>query len=162
MYFVALPTNDYQQTRSNLDDMTHVATVAGEFVVTLAVACAGDEVKPSRPFQHALDELQKWVHLRFSYPPLSSIYNHCSKLHDIAEKCNELSHHNVLWRFFQQGVDQGGLSAMKQDLHNAVVQFQVCSFVEALAVLYLKYLRQKHNFSNILTCSLWVKSSMEN
>jgi hypothetical protein len=39
--------------------MRQVATLAGEFVITLAVACAGDEMKPSRPFQQALDRLQK-------------------------------------------------------------------------------------------------------
>jgi hypothetical protein len=39
--------------------MKQVATVAGEFVVTLAVACAGNEMKPSRPFRQALDKFEK-------------------------------------------------------------------------------------------------------
>ena len=59
LVFVALRTNDCQQTRSNHGDMRQIATVAGEFVVMLAETCAGDEIKPSRPFQQALDRLEK-------------------------------------------------------------------------------------------------------
>ena len=59
LVFVALRTNDCQQTRSNHGDMRQFATVAGEFVVMLAETCAGDEIKPSRPFQQALDRLEK-------------------------------------------------------------------------------------------------------
>ena len=55
----------------------------------------------------------------------SSLDKHHRKLHDIAQQCNELSRRNVFWRFLQQGVDQNGLSGMKQDLQNAVVEFQV-------------------------------------
>ena len=49
--FVALRTNECQQTRSNHGDMKQIAAVAGEFVIMLAEACAGDEIKASRPFQ---------------------------------------------------------------------------------------------------------------
>ena len=59
LVFVALRTNDFQQTRSNHGDMRHIATVAGEFVVMLAETCAGDEMKPSRPFQQALARLER-------------------------------------------------------------------------------------------------------
>ena len=37
--------------------MRQITAVAGEFVVMLAETCAGDEMKPSRPFQQALDRL---------------------------------------------------------------------------------------------------------
>ena len=57
--FVALQTNDCQQTRSNHGDMRQIAAVAGEFVIMLADLCAGDEMKPSRPFQQALGRLEK-------------------------------------------------------------------------------------------------------
>ena len=50
LVFVTLRTNDCQQTRSNHGDMRQIAAVAGEFVVMLAETCAGDEMKPSRPF----------------------------------------------------------------------------------------------------------------
>ena len=60
--FVALRTNDCQQTRSNHGDMRQIAAIAGEFVVMLAETCAGDEMKPSRPFQHALTRLEECVH----------------------------------------------------------------------------------------------------
>ena len=53
------------------------------------------------------------------------LLTHHRKLHDIAQQCNELGRRNVLWRFFQQGVDQNSLSGIKQDLQNAVVEFQV-------------------------------------
>ena len=58
LVFVALRTNDCQQTRSNHGDMRQITAVAGEFVVMLAEACAGDEMKPSRPFQQALARLE--------------------------------------------------------------------------------------------------------
>ena len=58
----------------------------------------------------------------------SSVDDLNSKLHDVALTCSELSRRNVLWRFFQQGGDQKDLSAMKQDLQNAVLQFQVPYF----------------------------------
>ena len=57
--FVALRTNDYQQTRSNHSDMGQITAVAGEFVVMLAETCAGDEMKPSRRFQQALSRLEE-------------------------------------------------------------------------------------------------------
>ena len=57
--FVALRTNDCQQTRSNHGDVRQIAAVAGEFVVMLAETCAGDEMKPSRPFQQALRRLEE-------------------------------------------------------------------------------------------------------
>ena len=56
---VALRINDCQQTRSNHGDMRQIAAVAGEFVVMLAEACAGGEIKPSRPFQQALGRLER-------------------------------------------------------------------------------------------------------
>ena len=59
LVLVALGTNDCQQTRSNHDDMRQMAAVAGEFVVMLAETCAGDEIKPSRPFQQALGRFEK-------------------------------------------------------------------------------------------------------
>ena len=59
LVFVALQINDCQQTRSNHGDMRQIAAVAGEFVIMLAETCAGDEIKPSRPFQQALDRLEK-------------------------------------------------------------------------------------------------------
>ena len=59
----------------------------------------------------------------------SSVDDFYSKLRDIAQKCSELSRRNVLWRFFQQGGDKNSLSAIKQDLQNAVLQFQVPSFL---------------------------------
>ena len=55
----------------------------------------------------------------------SSLDKHCRKLQDIAGQCNELSRRNIFWRFFQQGVDQNSLSGIKQDLQNAVAEFQV-------------------------------------
>ena len=55
----ALRANDCQQTRSNHGDMRQIAAVAGEFVVMLAETCAGDEMKPSRPFQQALNRLEE-------------------------------------------------------------------------------------------------------
>lgn len=58
-YVAFLTNSDHQQTHSNFDDMRQVATVAGEFVVTLAVVCCGDEVEPSLRFQQALDRFQK-------------------------------------------------------------------------------------------------------
>ena len=57
--FVAMRTNDWQQTRSNHGDMRQIAAVAGEFVVMLAETCAGDEMKPSRRFQQALSRLEE-------------------------------------------------------------------------------------------------------
>ena len=39
--------------------MRQIAAVAGEFVVMLAETCAGDEIKPSRPFQQALSICEK-------------------------------------------------------------------------------------------------------
>jgi len=48
-----------QQTRSNLDEMRQVATVAGEFVVMLAVACVRDKVEPSCSFRQAMNKFQK-------------------------------------------------------------------------------------------------------
>ena len=57
--FVALRTNDCQQTRSNHGDMGQIAAVAREFVVMLAETCAGDEMEPSRPFHQALGRLEK-------------------------------------------------------------------------------------------------------
>ena len=57
--FVALRTNDCQQTRSNHGDMRQITAVAGEFVVMLAETCARDEMKPSRHFQQALGRLEK-------------------------------------------------------------------------------------------------------
>ena len=39
--------------------MKQIAVVVGEFVVMLAETCAGDEMKPSRPFQQALSRLEK-------------------------------------------------------------------------------------------------------
>ena len=59
LVFVTSRTNDCQQTRSNHGDMRQIAAVAGEFVVMLAETCAGDEMKPSRPFQQALGRLEK-------------------------------------------------------------------------------------------------------
>ena len=59
LVFVTLRTNDCQQTRSNHGDMRQIAAVAGEFVVILAETCAGDEMKPSRPFQQALVRLER-------------------------------------------------------------------------------------------------------
>ena len=56
---IALRTNDCQQTRSNHGDMRQIAGVAGEFVIMLAETCAGDEVKPSRPFQQALGRFER-------------------------------------------------------------------------------------------------------
>ena len=50
--------------------MMHVATIAGEFVVLLAVVRAEDEMKPSCRSQH------RWVHLVILpsyYPPLTTI-----------------------------------------------------------------------------------------
>ena len=114
--------------------MRQVAAFAGEFVVMLAVACTGDEIKPSRPFQQALDRFEKWVHLAIFSS--SSLDKHHRKLYDIAQQCNELSRRNVFWRFFQQGVEQNSLLAIKQDLQNAVVQFQVHYFIKTLMVLY--------------------------
>ena len=58
LIFIALQTNDCQQTRSNHGDMRQIAAVAGEFVVVLAETCAGDELKPSRSFQQALSRLE--------------------------------------------------------------------------------------------------------
>ena len=55
----------------------------------------------------------------------SSLDNHDRKLRNIAQQCNDLGRRNVFWRFLQQGVDQNSLSGMKQDLQNAVVEFQV-------------------------------------
>ena len=121
--FVTLWTNDCQQTRSNHGDMRQIAAVAGEFVIMLAETCAGDEMKPSRPFQQALRRLEEWVHI-IIFLPSSLDFCH-RKLHDIAQQCNELGRRNVFWRFLQQGVDQNSLSSMKQDLQNAVVEFQV-------------------------------------
>ena len=63
------------------------------------------------------------MHLIIFLP--SSLDKHRRKMHDIAQQCNELGRRNVFWRFFQQGVDQNSLSGMKQDLQNAVVEFQV-------------------------------------
>ena len=57
--FVAFRTNDCQQTRSNHDDMRQMAALAGEFVVTLAETCAGDEMKPSRSFRKVLGRFEK-------------------------------------------------------------------------------------------------------
>jgi hypothetical protein len=85
--------------------MRQVATDAGEFVVTLAVAYAAGEIKPSTQFQRALDSFQK-------------------KLQDIAQQCNDLSRHNVLLRFFQHGGDQTRLSGIKQNLQIAIQKFQ--------------------------------------
>ena len=59
LVFVVMRTNDCQQTRSNHGDMRQIATVAGEFVVMLAETCAGNEMKPSRPFQKALSRLEE-------------------------------------------------------------------------------------------------------
>jgi hypothetical protein len=59
LVFVTSRTNDCQQTRSNHGDMRQIAAIAGEFVVALAEICSGDEMKPSRPFQQALDRLEK-------------------------------------------------------------------------------------------------------
>ena len=59
LVFVALRTNDFQQTRSNHGDMRQIAAVAGEFVVMLAETCAGDEMETSRPFQLALGRFEK-------------------------------------------------------------------------------------------------------
>ena len=59
LVFVTLRSNDCQQTRSNHGDMRQIATVAGEFVIMLAETCAGDEMKPSRPFQQALGRLEE-------------------------------------------------------------------------------------------------------
>ena len=39
--------------------MRQIAAVAGEFVIMLAETCAGDEMKPSRPFQQALGRIEK-------------------------------------------------------------------------------------------------------
>ena len=61
LVFVVLRTNDCQQTRSNHGDMRQIAAVAGEFVIMLAETCAGDEIKPSRPFQQALGRLEKYT-----------------------------------------------------------------------------------------------------
>ena len=57
--FVAMRTNDCQQTRSNHGDMRQIAAVAAEFVVVLAETCAGGEIKPSRPFQQALSRFEE-------------------------------------------------------------------------------------------------------
>ena len=121
--FVALRTNDCQQTRSNHGDMRQIAVVAGEFVVMLAEICSGDDMKPSRSFQQALDRLEMRVHLIIFLP--SSLDRHHRKLHDIAQQCNELGRRNVFWRFLQQGVDQNSISGINQDLQNAVAEFQV-------------------------------------
>ena len=59
LVFVALRTDDCQQTRSNHGDMRQIAAIAGEFVIMLAEICAGDEIKPSRSFQQALGRLEK-------------------------------------------------------------------------------------------------------
>ena len=56
---------------------------------------------------------------------LDKLYHDHRKLHDIAQQCNELGRRNVFWRFLQQGVDQSSLSGIKQDLQNAVTEFQV-------------------------------------
>ena len=63
------------------------------------------------------------IHLAIFLP--SSLDKHHRKLHDIAQQCNELGRRNVFWRFLQQGVDQNRLSGIKQDLQNAVAEFQV-------------------------------------
>ena len=42
-----------------MDDTISVATVAEEFVVMLAVECAGDEMNPSRQFQQALNRFSE-------------------------------------------------------------------------------------------------------
>jgi len=56
------------------------------------VACAGDEIKPSRPLSTSTRWLQQ-------------------KLHGIAQKCYELSRRNVLWRFSEWFIgDQAGLA----------------------------------------------------
>ena len=55
----------------------------------------------------------------------SSFDKHHRKLHDIAQQCDEISRRNVFWRFLQPRVDQDSLSGMKQDLQNAVAEFQV-------------------------------------
>ena len=51
--------------------MSQIATVAGEFVVMLAETCAGDEMKPSRPFQQALSRLEECVRLDYLLTLLS-------------------------------------------------------------------------------------------
>ena len=114
--------------------MRQIAAVAGEFVVMLAEICAGDEMKPSRSFQQALGRLDMWVHLIIFL--LSSLDKHHRKLHVIVQQCNELSHRNVFWRFLQQGVDQNSLLGIKQDLHNAITEFQVPLLIEILAISY--------------------------
>ena len=61
-----------------------------------------------------------------------------SKLENIAKQCDELSRRNVLWRFLQQGVDRNNLSSIKQDLQNAIQQFQVPYLFQILTSLYTK------------------------
>ena len=56
---------------------------------------------------------------------MSSLDKHHRKLHSIAQRCNELGRRDVFWRFFQQEVDRGRLSGIKQNLQNAVTEFQV-------------------------------------
>jgi hypothetical protein len=65
----------------------------------------------------------------------SSHDKHHRKLQDIAQQCNEFCRRNVFWRFFQRGVDQNSLSGIKQDLQNAVAEFQVPYFIGNLAIL---------------------------
>ena len=55
----------------------------------------------------------------------STLDKHHSKLRDIAQQCDELSRHNVFWRFFQQGADLNSISSLKQDLQSAIAEFQV-------------------------------------
>ena len=131
LVFVALRTNDCQQTRSNHEDMSQLAAVAREFVVMLAETYAGDEIKPSHPFIRHLGRFEKRLHLIILLPP--SLDRHHRKLHDIPQQCNELGR-----RVFSGDSSSRG-----------------CNFVP-------KTLRQTHNFSNILTCGLWIKLSIEN
>src|SRR5271155_486950 len=95
--------------------MKQVATVEGEFVIMLAVICASVSTS-SRQVPEVSDLL--------TFLP-SSVDNHHSKLHDITQQCDELSYCNIFWRLLQQGVDKNGLSAIKENLQNAIQQFQV-------------------------------------
>ncbi|EAU89522.1 hypothetical protein CC1G_02411 [Coprinopsis cinerea okayama7 len=94
-----------EQTRSNIDEMRQIASIAADFVVSLTVLCAEKPNQLSAQFERCFKAFDE-------------------KLTDIGRQCINMSQKSVLSRFLQQGAHQGDLTLLRGELESAISKFQ--------------------------------------
>ena len=107
--------------------MNQIATIAGEFIVSLAQICSDRQMTPTVQFKQARDTFLECVIPLIVIAVQVNTNGHNRKLHDVAQKCINLSQLTLLSRFFQQALHKDELLGIKQSLQYAVGKFQVCS-----------------------------------